>query len=88
MFVNFKDVFKEDNYKIPKEIIEALNENAPEGLEYKQCDNDICVLVGENLNIKLEFEKPEGFTGKTSKESVAAKPTSRFCKRKKRVLRR
>lgn len=68
MFVNFKDVFKEDNYKIPKEIIEALNENATEGLEYKQCDNDICVLVGENLNIKLEFEKPEGFTGKTSKE--------------------
>lgn len=68
MFVNFKDVFKEDNYKIPKEVIEILNENAPEGLEYKQCNDDTCMLVGKGLNIKLEFEIPKGFTGNTREE--------------------
>ena len=47
MFVNFKDVFKEDNYKIPKEVIETLNENAPEGLEYKQCNDKIAIKISD-----------------------------------------
>ena len=65
MFSNFNSTFKENkknNLKLPKEIIEILNNELPKELEYKEVDEGICAIVSANnkpMNIKTKIKLPD-----------------------------
>ena len=65
MFSNFNSTFKENkknNLKLPKEIIEILNNELPKDLEYKEVDEGICAIVSANnkpMNIKTKIKLPD-----------------------------
>ena len=75
MFTNFKKAFKQEKetmYKIPKIILENLNNILPEGFEYSQVDNDMCTITSKdkkvNIKASLKLKNIEGIT--TTKEAI------------------
>ena len=58
MFANFKKAFKRDESatKMPDAVLEAMSDNLPSGLKYKQIDPEHCKVVPEEGNIKFKFE--------------------------------
>ena len=58
MFTNFKSAFKEnkdDNIRIPNEIIKILNKELPKELEYYQFERGICGIVPSFDNCSAVF---------------------------------
>lgn len=58
MFANFKKAFKRDESatKMPDAVLEAMSDNLPSGLKYKQIDSEYCKAMPEEGNVKFKFD--------------------------------
>lgn len=61
MYANFKRILKQQKpMRIPRELIDQLNKDLPEGLEYVEIGENACgIMSKENLTISLPIVFPE-----------------------------
>lgn len=71
MFSNFAKTFKknENDIKIPKEIIEALNNKLPDGLKYKYIKKGVCgITPTSDMTFHIKPKLPDDFKGQSAED--------------------